>query len=48
MDIVSNIDLNLSVDEFIQGLFREKESSSPRAVANISGEEVYPEMYRLR
>ncbi len=43
IDIVTNEDLDLSVEEFIQGLFRTPPSkkSYPRAVGNISGKEVY-------
>ena len=50
IDIVTNIDLNLSVEEFIDGMFRTPPSkkSYPRAVGNISGEEVYSELYPLR
>jgi len=48
IDIVTNEDLNLSVEEFIDGLFRDKESSSTRITGNISGEKYYPELYRLR
>lgn len=48
IDIVTNKDLDLSVEEFIDGLFRNKENDYPRATDNISGEEYYPEISRLR
>lgn len=47
IDIITNQDLNLSVEEFIDGLFRDMENDYPRATGNISGKKYYPEILRL-
>jgi len=50
MDIASNQDLSVSVEKFIDGLFRDKEYGyyHRRATGNINGEQYYPEILRLR